>query len=216
MRHLDLGLAIVEPQGKNLLFPIAKTLKGIPQGDMLREAGGRKRRMTSMSQNAENKSGAEELDEFLELSHKESLTCVKAHTNILVWGEEHQEQELRSRISSALSGMNILCVQNTCDTHVLWYSAYPGAAGEISGDNLMTRELKNFLCLGINETFDSDIPDGILKMCDRIRHIPLKIDIQEAAYRDGLIDNYNAFILGGSGTGKSFFTNYFVRSCYDA
>ena len=186
------------------------------QGETLREMGGRKRRMISMGQNAENRIAAEELEEFADQTHKESLLCVKAHTNILVWGEAHQEQELRGRISSALSGMNIICVQNTSDTHVLWYSAYPGAAGEISGDNLMTRELKNFLCLGINETFDSDIPDGILKMCDRFRNIPLKIDIQEAAYRAGLIDNYNAFILGGSGTGKSFFTNYFVRSCYDA
>jgi conjugation system TraG family ATPase len=80
----------------------------------------------------------------------------------------------------------------------------------------MTRELKNFLCLGINETYDRGIPGGIMKICDRFRNIPLQIDIQEAAYREGLIDNYNAFILGGSGTGKSFFTNYFVRSCYDA
>ena len=60
------------------------------QGETMREMGGRKRRMTSMSQNAENKVGAEELEEFADLSHKESLTCVKAHTNILVWGEEHQ------------------------------------------------------------------------------------------------------------------------------
>lgn len=186
------------------------------QGDTMREMGGRKRRMTSMGQNPENRIAAEELEEFADQAHKESLTCVKAHTNILVWGEEHQEQELRSRISSALSGMNILCVQNTSDTHVLWYSAYPGAAGEISGDNLMTRELKNFLCLGINETYDEGIPSGAMKICDRFRNIPIKIDIQEAAYKAGLIDNYNAFILGGSGTGKSFFTNYFVRSCYDA
>ena len=186
------------------------------QGDTMREMGGRKRRMTSMGQNPENRIAAEELEEFADQAHKESLTCVKAHTNILVWGDEHQEQELRSRISSALSGMNILCVQNTSDTHVLWYSAYPGAAGEISGDNLMTRELKNFLCLGINETFDEGIPSGSMKICDRFRNIPIRIDIQEAAYKAGLIDNYNAFILGGSGTGKSFFTNYFVRSCYDA
>lgn len=185
------------------------------QGETMREMGGRKRRMTSMSQNAENKVAAEEIEEFSDLSHKESLTCVKAHTNVLVWGDENQEQELRGKVSAALSGMNILCVQNTSDTHVLWYSAYPGAAGELSSDNLMTRELKSFLCLGVNETFEEGISNGTMKMCDRFRNIPIKVDIQEAAYKAGLIDNYNAFILGGSGTGKSFFTNYFVRSCYD-
>ena len=188
----------------------------LPQEDILRDAVGRKRRMTSMSQNAENVAGAEELEEFIQMAHKENLTCVKAHVNVLVWGNENQEQELRGKVSSALSGMNIQCVQNTCDLPVLWYSAIPGAAGEISSDNLMLRELKSFLCLGINETYDKGHPTGNMKLCDRIRHIPLRIDIQEEAYREGLIDNYNAFILGGSGTGKSFFTNFFVRSCYDA
>ena len=82
------------------------------QGETLREMGGRKRRMISMGQNAENRIAAEEIEEFADQTHKESLLCVKAHTNILVWGEAHLEQELRGRISSALSGMNIVCVQH--------------------------------------------------------------------------------------------------------
>ena len=131
-------------------------------------------------------------------------------------GHAEQEQELRGKVSSALSGMGITCVQATYDTPILWYSSIPGAAGEISADNLRKGELKESLCLGIGETFEQDLEGGVMKMCDRFRNIPVKIDIQSAAYQAGLIDNYNAFILGGSGTGKSFFTNYFVRSCYDA
>ena len=127
----------------------------INQQENTREMDARKRRMTSMQKNSENKIGAEELSEFMDLSHKESMVCVKAHTNILVWGEDSQEQELRGKVSSALAGMNIICVQDTYSTPVLWASAFPGAAGEISTDNLMTRELKSFLCLGINETFDN-------------------------------------------------------------
>ena len=188
----------------------------INQHENAREMDGRKRRMTSMSKNAENKVGSEELEEFMDLCHKEGLICVKAHTNILVWGKESEDQQLRGKVSSALAGMNIICVQDTYSTPVLWASAFPGAAGELSADNLMTRELKSFLCLGVNETFEQEMPAGTLKMCDRVRNIPLKIDLQAEAYKAGLIDNYNAFILGGSGTGKSFFTNYFVRSCYDA
>ena len=169
-----------------------------------------------MSKNAENKVGAEELDTFIEQSHKEQLTTVKTNTNILVWGRADQEQELRGRVSSALSGMGITCVQATYDTPILWYSSIPGAAGEISADNLRKGELKESLCLGIGETYEQDLEGGVMKMCDRFRNIPVRIDLQAAAYQAGLIDNYNAFILGGSGTGKSFFTNYFVRSCYDA
>ena len=188
----------------------------INQSESMREVDSRRRRMTSMSKNAENKVGAEELDTFIEQSHKEQLTTVKTNTNILVWGRADQEQELRGRVSSALSGMGITCVQATYDTPILWYSSIPGAAGEISADNLRKGELKESLCLGIGETYEQDLKGGVMKMCDRFRNIPVRIDLQAAAYQAGLIDNYNAFILGGSGTGKSFFTNYFVRSCYDA
>ena len=44
----------------------------------------------------------------------------------------------------------------------------------------------------------------------------MAIDTQEAAYRAKLIENYNAFILGPSGSGKSFFTAWFARNCYDS
>ena len=188
----------------------------INQSESMREVDGRRRRMTSMSKNAENKVGSEELDTFIKQSHQEQLVTVKTNTNILVWGRADQEQELRGKVSSALSGMGITCVQASYDTPILWYSSIPGAAGEISADNLRKGELKESLCLGIGETFEQGLEGGVLKMCDRFRNIPVKIDIQSAAYQAGLIDNYNAFILGGSGTGKSFFTNYFVRSCYDA
>ena len=188
----------------------------INQSESMREVDSRRRRMTSMSKNAENRVGAEELDEFTEQSHKEQLTTVKTNTNILVWGHAEQEQELRGKVSSALSGMGITCVQATYDTPILWYSSIPGAAGEISADNLRKGELKESLCLGIGETYEQDLEGGVMKMCDRFRNIPVRIDLQAAAYQAGLIDNYNAFILGGSGTGKSFFTNFFVRSCYDA
>ena len=39
--------------------------------------------------------------------------------------------------------------------------------------------------------------------------------MQSKAFEKHIISNYNAFFLGGSGSGKSFFTNYFVRNSYD-
>lgn len=188
----------------------------VPQSEMLSELDSRKRRMQSMSKSSDNRLGAEEIDEFVDEVHKESFTCVRAHTNILAWGDEKEHLEVKGKISSALAGMGVTCVEDTCDTPVLWYSAIPGASCEIGSENLMLMELHSAICLGIWETFERDIPKGILKICDRMRNVPVTIDVQTAAQDRGLIDNYNAFVLGGSGTGKSFFTNFFVRSCYDA
>ena len=188
----------------------------IPQGETISEMDARRRRMVSMSRNAENKNNAEQLEEYINEVHKEKLITVKTHTNILVWDAHDNLQQVKGRVSAALAGIGISCVQDIYDTPVLWYSALPGAECELGSENLMLMELGSALCLGVNESFETGLPGGLLKLCDRTRNIPLEIDIQRKAHEAGLIDNYNAFILGGSGTGKSFFTNFFVRSCYDA
>ena len=188
----------------------------VPQTEVLSELDARKRRMQSMSKSADNRLGAEEIEEFVDEVHKESYTSVMAHTNILAWGDDSAHLEVKGKISSALAGMGVTCVEDTVDTPVLWYAGIPGASCEIGAENLMLMELHSALCLGIWETFEKDTPNGLLKICDRMRNVPVTIDVQTAAQDRGLIDNYNAFVLGGSGTGKSFFTNFFVRSCYDA
>ena len=172
--------------------------------------------MVSMSRNAENKNNAEQLEAYIDQVHKEKLITVKTHTNILVWDSHDNLQQVKGRVSAALAGIGISCVQDIYDTPVLWYASFPGAACEIGSENLMLMELGSTLCLGINESYEKGLSGGLLKLCDRTRNIPLEVDIQKKAHEAGLIDNYNAFILGGSGTGKSFFTNFFVRSCYDA
>lgn len=188
----------------------------LPQGETLAEMDARRRRMVSMSRNAENKNNAEQLEAYIDQVHKEKLITVKTHTNILVWDSHDNLHQVKGRVSAALAGIGISCVQDIYDTPVLWYASFPGAACEIGSENLMLMELGSALCLGINESYEKGLSGGLLKLCDRTRNIPLEVDIQKKAHEAGLIDNYNAFILGGSGTGKSFFTNFFVRSCYDA
>ena len=188
----------------------------VPQTEVLSELDSRKRRMQSMSRSSENRLGAEEIDAFVDEVHKESFCCVRSHTNILAWGREEDRLDIRGKVSSALAGLGITCVEDRYDTPVLWYAGIPGAACEIGAENLMLMELHSALCLGIWETFERNVPGGKLRICDRLRNVPVTIDVQNAAQDLGYIGNYNAFVLGGSGTGKSFFTNFFVRSCYDA
>ena len=188
----------------------------VPQTEVLSELDSRKRRMQSMSKSSENRLGAEEIDAFVDEVHKVSFCCVRAHTNILAWGREEDHLDIRGKVSSALAGLGITCVEDKYDTPVLWYAGIPGAECEIGAENLMLMELHSALCLGIWETFERDVPGGRLRICDRSRNVPVTIDVQNAAQDLGYIGNYNAFVLGGSGTGKSFFTNFFVRSCYDA
>ena len=52
-------------------------------------------------------------------------------------------------------------------------------------------------------------------MTDRQSGVPLHLDISDLPMRKGIITNRNKFILGPSGSGKSFFTNHLVRQYYE-
>ena len=52
-------------------------------------------------------------------------------------------------------------------------------------------------------------------MVDRLTGKPLHVDISDLPMKRGIITNRNKFILGPSGSGKSFFTNHMVRQYYE-
>lgn len=52
-------------------------------------------------------------------------------------------------------------------------------------------------------------------MVDRLTGKPLHLDISDLPMKKGVITNRNKFILGPSGSGKSFFTNHLTRQYYE-
>ena len=187
------------------------------QQHALRELDRRMKNMTSMSKgSAENTVNAEGIARFIDMIHAESTVAVYTHMNILSWGPKEHELAIRGATGAALSSMGLTAKLNTTDTPQLWLAGIPGGAMEIGEDNLMIAELEQAMCLAINESFMRDFPGGNLRITDRRRHVPVVIDTQQGAYDAKYIENYNAFILGPSGSGKSFFTNWYVRNCFDA
>lgn len=188
----------------------------LPQNEIAKELDKSRGNKVSMSKRSlENSCNAQELEEYSKDTHERQTVTVKAHNNIIIWAEPERMDDICGMTASALSSMGITCKRNTLDNTVVWYSSVPGAGTELGRQCFRTAELASCLCLGINETFQRSIPGGIIKLCDRMRNIPLKVDFQKAAEEAGLISNYNAFILGPSGSGKSFFTNHLTRCLYD-
>ena len=79
--------------------------------------------------------------------------------------------------------MGITCTRNTLDNAAVWYSSVPGAGCELGRQSFRTAELDSSLCLNISESYQRGIPDGLISLCDRIRHIPVKIDFQAGGGR---------------------------------
>jgi conjugation system TraG family ATPase len=60
----------------------------------------------------------------------------------------------------------------------------------------------------------SGSPVGI-RLGDRLTGRPVHVDLSDEPVKNGICTNRNKFILGPSGSGKSFFTNHLVRSYYE-
>ena len=52
-------------------------------------------------------------------------------------------------------------------------------------------------------------------MVDRLTGKPLHLDISDLPMKRGITTNRNKFVLGPSGSGKSFFMNHLVRQYYE-
>ena len=186
-----------------------------PQDEINQKMDGERKKMEAGLSSADNRVNAGELGEYLDDVYRYGLLTVKMHANVLAWDTEEKQQELRGKVSSAVTEMGITAVYNRFDTPILYYAGIPGNASQLSAPNLMNQELTASLCLGVYESFDPGIAGGRLKLCDRITNRPLTLDIDRVARDSGLIDNFNAFVLGPSGSGKSFTTNTLLRNSYD-
>lgn len=187
----------------------------VPQKDeVLRKLDAERKKMSSGLKSSDNRVNSKEIFEYLDDAYKYGLVTIKAHTNIFVWGEEDELQDISAKISTAISVMGIRAVRNLYNTPILYYASIPGAGGDLSEENMMKMELISSLCLGIYETFPRGIPGGTFSVCDRMRLIPLEMDAQMKAQEMGLVGNYNLFVIGGSGTGKSYFMNNYMQELF--
>lgn len=185
-------------------FCVKEPLKDIHGG-----LDSKRRQMQSMSaRNAENRKYAEEINEYLETAAVEQMSTVRCHINVFSTDE--------NATTTAISKLGIVPVRDIANAPAQFWCSIPGNESGLAFSEYMTMELQSALCLGIYDGFDTGISDGVLKMSDRIRLVPQRFDIQELALQLWLIENYNVFLLGPSGSGKSFFMNHYLRACYMA
>ena len=188
-----------------------------PLKDIHGELDTRRRQMSSMAgRSAENRMYSEELNEFLEEAATEQRHTVRFHINVLAGGKAEEFEAVKDKVVSAVSRMGVSPVYDIYDVPCQFWASIPGNEAGLSYQEYMTADLKAALCMGIYDGLEIGVTDGVLKMCDRLRLVPQRFDIQEKALEMGLIENYNVFLLGPSGSGKSFFMNKYLKSSYDA
>ncbi|HEA29912.1 MAG TPA: TraG family conjugative transposon ATPase [Leeuwenhoekiella sp.] len=157
------------------------------------------------------------VNDFLNEFTADHRRPVRAHYNIMAWPDSGTDRkEVRNKVSTAIAKMDASPRVELVAGAQLYWAGIPGNQAELPINDTVLTFMDQAICFLNNETNyrDSKSPIG-MKLGERLSGKPIHIDISDEPWEKGIINNRNKFILGPSGSGKSFFMNKMMSSYYD-
>ncbi|MCM1628968.1 TraG family conjugative transposon ATPase [Bacteroides uniformis] len=157
------------------------------------------------------------IEEYLNEAHSKGLVSVRCHCNVMAWSDDREElKRIKNDVGSQLALMECKPRHNTVDVPTLFWAGIPGNEGDFPFEESFYTFIPQALCFFTEETnYKSSLSPFGIKMVDRVTGRPLHLDISDLPMKKGVITNRNKFVLGPSGSGKSFFMNHLVRQYYE-
>jgi conjugation system TraG family ATPase len=174
----------------------------------------KQRRLQSLSAySRENALSHSATNAFLNEAVGQQRTAVKAHFNVLTWSaDQGTAKEVRNTVSSALSQMDARAKQETAGAARLFWAGMPGNGADLPAYETFDTFSEQATCfLNLETNYRSSVSPFGIRLSERINGLPVHVDISDEPIAKGICQNRNKFILGPSGSGKSFFTNMLMR-----
>jgi conjugation system TraG family ATPase len=185
---------------------------------VIRRLESKRLRLQSLSVYArENALALDAVNEFLNEAVKEQRLPVRAHFNVLVWTQSKSElQSIKSMVASGLAQMDVAVKIETTGAPQIFWAGIPGNGADFPMNETFETFTEQACCfLNMETGYRSSISPVGIRLGDRLTGKPVHVDISDEPVRQGICTNRNKFILGPSGSGKSFFTNHMIRSYYE-
>lgn len=165
----------------------------------------------------ENAISRDATNEFLNEAISQQRLPVKAHFNVLVWTDNKDElKDVRNLVSSALAQMDAVPKQELDGAPQIFWAGIPGNEADFPMNDSFDTFAEQACCfLNLETNYRSSISPVGIRLGDRLSGKPVHVDVSDEPMKKGVVTNRNKFILGPSGSGKSFFTNHMVRSYYE-
>ncbi|GAA3772925.1 hypothetical protein GCM10022423_29160 [Flavobacterium ginsengiterrae] len=156
-------------------------------------------------------------NDFLNEAIAQQRLPVKAHFNVLAWTSEKEElKDIKNKVSSALAQMDAAAKQETVGAPQIYWAGIPGNAADFPMNDAFDTFTEQAVCfLNMETGYRSSLSPCGIRLGDRLTGKPVHVDISDEPVKMGICTNRNKFVLGPSGSGKSFFTNHMVRSYYE-
>lgn len=153
----------------------------------------------------------DDIDRLLTDVARENQLLVNCHFNIVVSAPNESLQRSCNFIESTLFQLGIIPSKNAYNQLELFRTILPGNAVELKTYDWFLTTCDAAACFFFKEALPKDEPsDFLIRFTDR-QGIPVGIDPADLPMRTGRINNRNKFVLGPSGSGKSFFMNALIE-----
>jgi type IV secretory pathway VirB4 component len=153
----------------------------------------------------------EDIDNLLVDVARENQMLVYCHFNILVCAPLETIQQTCNYIESSLFQQSIIPNKNAYNQMELFRTAMPCNTVELADYDLFLTTADAALCFFFKEALSKDEVSGFqIRFTDR-QGIPVAIDPADLPMQTNRINNRNKFVLGPSGSGKSFFMNALIE-----
>lgn len=184
-------------------------------GATLKRLEAKKLRLQSLSgYSRENAVSRNAVNDFLNEAIALGRLPVKSHFNVLCWsGDLGEMKEVRNLVSSNMAQMDAVAKQETDGQAQIWFAGLPGNAADFPMNDTFDTFLEQATCFfNLESNYRSSISPFGVRLGDRLSGRPVHVDISDEPIALGVATNRNKFILGPSGSGKSFLTNHLMRS----
>ena len=161
-----------------------------------------------------NEAAVEDINSLMVDVSKNSQLLVYAHFNIIIKTHRDDIDTATNFIESALFQNGITPSKQACNQLELFRSNLPGNSGELkSYDKFLTTSDAAICFLFKERLITDDESDFQIFFCDR-QGVPVAIDTSDLPMETNRIMNRNKFVLGPSGSGKSFFMNDLIMQYF--
>jgi conjugation system TraG family ATPase len=142
---------------------------------------------------------------------RDNQLLVNAHYNIMLCSKGQDLMQAVNFVESSLFSLGIIPSRNAYNQLELFKSSLPANAGAMKNYDFVLLSAKAAVCLIFKERpAQSEHSEFLIRFTDR-KGIPISIDPADLPMRTGRISNRSKFVLGGSGSGKSFFMNSLIE-----
>ena len=176
-----------------------------------------KRTLALARYSRENAISNEAINEYLhELTADNRRPCF-LNVTVMTMAERREEAAKQvEMVRAAFAQIDAVPKHETVCAPQLFWAGVPGNYADLPRDHTIETFVEPASCFINSDTAYVSAKQGTLRLTERIWGKPVNVDLFDEPMEKGIISNRNMIVVGGSGGGKSVFTNHLSRSLYDS